>query len=101
MNDERFVIVIDYYYYYYFQVKHRVSDFAGDFSDTRVIELWEQAKKKGFSKQELESIKVLLLSYIPYHPSFFNNTFFLINNIPFKKIIAEPSPKIENALRKS
>ena len=68
-----YIIFFNYYHYHCFQVKNRVSDFAGDFSDSRVIELWEQAKKKGFSKLELESIKVLLLSYILYHPSFLNS----------------------------
>ena len=39
-------------------MKDRVSNVDGEFTDTRVLELWEQAQAGGFTKDELESIKV-------------------------------------------
>ena len=40
------------------KVKDRVSDVDGEFTDSRVLELWEQAQRSGFRQEELDSIKV-------------------------------------------
>ena len=46
---------------YKLQVKRKAEDIEDDFTDSRVVELWDLAQAKRFSKEELESIKVCIV----------------------------------------